>query len=496
MVAVPLPPWLFGNGITFGAGDPMTRRPGDDLFEDTRMSFGEHLEELRKTLVRCLIFIGLGCVVGFLVAESVVNFLQGPLVRAIKEYNDNAAMQRYTDRIGFYPPEIETRVDEGLAPQTVYLDPGQLIEAIRSISPGSFAGIDLTPYRFPKTAIPPEQTRAIASAILNPPQEDAPRARRLTALRELIPATDQRSLAELGNQETDRDRLVAVLNRLIEMPELHNDPAFSTELAESSWSYAELFMPARENQLALMKQQIEKQPDNTELSRRLNRLLVAAVFPGQVRPPTIDLVPVEIWQNISEGTQALSPHEVFMVWIKAAILTGLVLSAPFVFHQLWLFVAAGLYPHEQKYVYYYLPISILLFVFGVCLAFFFVFDPVLQFLFSFNASMGISPQLRIGEWLSFVMFLPLGFGIAFQLPLVMLFTNRMGLVSMDVYKKNWRLAVMIISVLSMLLTPADPISMILLGAPLTLLYFFGIALCKWMPRPQNPFGDEALRPAP
>ena len=157
-------------------------------------------------------------------------------------------------------------------------------------------------------------------------------------------------------------------------------------------------------------------------------------------------------------------------------------------------MAAGLYPHEQKYVYIFLPISLLLFFAGVFLAFFFVFAPVLDFLFSFNKAMGIAPQMRINDWLSFVMFLPLGFGVAFQLPLVMLFANRIGLVSVEAYIDKWRIAVMAISVLSMLLTPADPISMILMAAPLTVLYFLGIGMCKWMPAPtsDNPFDERGV----
>ena len=105
--------------------------------------------------------------------------------------------------------------------------------------------------------------------------------------------------------------------------------------------------------------------------------------------------------------------------------------------------------------------------------------------------MGIAPQMRINDWLSFVMFLPLGFGIAFQLPLVMLFVNRIGLISVEAYLDKWRIAVMGISVLSMLLTPADPISMVLMAVPLTFLYFLGIGMCKWMPAPtsNNPFGE-------
>ena len=100
--------------------------------------------------------------------------------------------------------------------------------------------------------------------------------------------------------------------------------------------------------------------------------------------------------------------------------------------------------------------------------------------------------MRINDWLSFVMFLPLGFGIAFQLPLVMLFMNRIGLFEVEDYLAKWRVAVMIIFVLAMFLTPADPISMMLLAVPLSLLYFLGIGMCKWMPRSENPFGEDAV----
>ena len=125
------------------------------------------------------------------------------------------------------------------------------------------------------------------------------------------------------------------------------------------------------------------------------------------------------------------------------------------------------------------------------MAFFFVFSPVLEFLFTFNSSLNISPEIRIGEWLSFAMFLPLGFGVAFQLPLVMLFVNRIGLVDVQTYLAKWRIAIMVIFVLSMFLTPADPISMLLLAIPLTALYFLGIGMCVMMPPKENPFGADA-----
>jgi sec-independent protein translocase protein TatC len=115
---------------------------------------------------------------------------------------------------------------------------------------------------------------------------------------------------------------------------------------------------------------------------------------------------------------------------------------------------------------------------------------VLDFLFSFNRMMDIDPDPRISKWLSFVLFLPLGFGVAFQLPLVMLFINRIGVISVQTYLEKWRIAILTIFVLSMLLTPADPISMLLMALPLTVLYFGGIGLCRWMPRGRNPFSER------
>ena len=171
-----------------------------------------------------------------------------------------------------------------------------------------------------------------------------------------------------------------------------------------------------------------------------------------------------------------------MIWLKASLLAGVVISSPFIFYHIWRFVAAGLYPHERKHVYVFGPFSAVLFLAGAALCFFVVFKFVLTFLFGFNAWMGLDPDMRISEWLGFAIFLPVGFGIAFQLPLVMLFLERIGMYTVKSYVSKWRIAVLVIAVLSMLLTPADPMSMLLMGVPLTGLYFGGILLCRFFPR--------------
>lgn len=181
--------------------------------------------------------------------------------------------------------------------------------------------------------------------------------------------------------------------------------------------------------------------------------------------------------------------DAFMVYVKAALLVGVVLSSPAVSYFIWSFVASGLYQHERKYVYIFMPFSLGLFLLGASVAFFFVFQYVLNFLFGFYGWLEIDPTPRIGEWLNFALLLPLGFGVGFQLPLVMLFLERIGVFTVRQYLEYWRVAVLVIFILSMILTPADPQSMLLMAVPMTFLYFGGVLLCRFMPKRKTPFGD-------
>jgi sec-independent protein translocase protein TatC len=196
---------------------------------------------------------------------------------------------------------------------------------------------------------------------------------------------------------------------------------------------------------------------------------------------------VLLWQPMVKDPRVsittLSAQEAFGLYVKAALLVGVVLAAPWIFYQLWTFVAAGLYPHEKRYVHFFLPVSTGLFLAGVFLAFFFVFDFVLDYLLQFNDWLGLDPDPRITDWMGFVLILPIAFGIGFQLPLVMLFLERIGVVDVATYVSQWRLAVVIIFVASAILTPADPYSMLFLAVPLCLLYLGGMAICRWLPSP-------------
>ncbi len=323
----------------------------EDIFKDSTMTFGEHLEELRVCLFRAVAGLFVGLLVGLMIGRYVVGWIEAPLTNALTRYYQ----ERLKEELPYTPTQTTDLVQQdSLLAEKVYVDPVAIFDQMKSLFPERFAGVDL-PSRDPEKPI----------------------------------------------RETDLARVFM-------------------------W---------------------RQQKDDARVSPR-----------------------------------SLNPHEAFMIYLKASLLVGAVLSSPWIFYQIWSFVAAGLYPHERRYVNIYLPFSILLFLAGVAVVFCFVFEPVLDFLFTFNRYLGISPEPRITEWLSFVLMLPLGFGVAFQLPLVMLFMERIGLFTVETYLSYWRVAILVIFVIAAILTPPDPFSMSLLAFPLSFLYFGGILLCRLMPK--------------
>lgn len=181
--------------------------------------------------------------------------------------------------------------------------------------------------------------------------------------------------------------------------------------------------------------------------------------------------------QIDNSLISLGPLETITIYFMVCLVSGLVIASPWVFYQIWAFIAAGLYRHERHYVMRFLPVSLGLFIAGIVLCFAFVLPLTLAFLLDFNVWLGVAPTLRLSEWMSFATILPLVFGLAFQTPLVMLFLQRIGIFTADDYRSKRKFAILIITVAAALLTPgADPISMTLLAAPMIVLYELGIIL--------------------
>jgi sec-independent protein translocase protein TatC len=441
----------------------------DDLFKDSTMTFGEHLEELRSALFKALLWLVAGCAFGFYVGDWVVQFINTPLEAALGKYYQTQAIRVVEDEVGALSEAQKTAiVDRQMIFEPVYIEPQAVLSAINREFPDDAAHIELPKFYLSSADI--DRTTLVAAL----EKQQLVTDRTLELLPDSTRAIAKEAITEKQVSSSQWKTLVLDLNKLLARRDFYDEAAFEkVELSDS------------------IREKLDRRDGlSQDEVRSLNWELLHAAYPSAIGTPQPTLIPIMLWRKISNDDRlkpkSLGVQEPFFLWLKACILTGLVVASPMIFYHLWMFVAAGLYPHERRYVHVLLPFSIGLFIGGVCLALFFVFEPVLNFFFNFNADLGIDPDPRIGEWLGFFLFLPFGFGIAFQLPIVMLFLERIGIFTVQSYLSKWKIAVFIIVVLACVLTPADPISFMFLGAPLLVLYFGGIGLCMLARRKNAP----------
>jgi sec-independent protein translocase protein TatC len=186
---------------------------------------------------------------------------------------------------------------------------------------------------------------------------------------------------------------------------------------------------------------------------------------------------------------ALSAQEGMVVYFKVTLLCAVVLSCPWSFYHIWAFIAAGLYPHEKRYVHKFLPASVVLFLTGVLLCQFIVLPGTVKALLGFNEYIDVDPDLRLNEWLSFAILMPLVFGVSFQTPLVMYVLNRLRIFTAEWYWAKWRISLLVLAVFSAIITPSpDAVTMLYLFVPMFGLYLIGVGICYFFPPP--PLDDD------
>jgi len=175
--------------------------------------------------------------------------------------------------------------------------------------------------------------------------------------------------------------------------------------------------------------------------------------------------------------KTLSPAQGFTSYIKISLISGLILSSPWVFYQMWMFVAAGLYSRERHFVYLAMPFSVVLFIAGALFFLLKISKLSMQFLIGFDFWLGLEPTWTFPYYVTFVTTLMLIFGVAFQTPIMIYILNRTGLVSIAALKKSRKIVIMSIVVLAAMATPPEPVSQITLAVPIYLLYELGIVMC-------------------
>ncbi len=237
--------------------------------------------------------------------------------------------------------------------------------------------------------------------------------------------------------------------------------------------------------------------------RELRKRLVHAIYGilagmalvGWFVPSIVDGLMAPVRAALPEGDRTLwtrTAVEPWFVYLKVAIYGGLFLAAPWVLWQLWQFVAPGLYKRERRLVLPFLFFGTLLFYAGAAFCYFIVLPPAFPALLSIIEGTAIKPLWTLSEQLSLVLAMLLGFGVVFEVPVIIGFLSMIGLVSWRFLAKYRRHAIIANVALAAIITPTgDPVNLALMAVPLILFYEIGIVLARILGKKPAPAGKGA-----
>ncbi|MCJ7696223.1 MAG: twin-arginine translocase subunit TatC [Anaerolineaceae bacterium] len=175
-----------------------------------------------------------------------------------------------------------------------------------------------------------------------------------------------------------------------------------------------------------------------------------------------------------EKLQAIEVTETVSAYMRVALLSGFILSLPWTLVQLMIFVVPGLKQKERKWLFSAIPFATLLFIGGVLFSFFIMLPPALNFMTEF---LSIETNIRLKNYLDFLINLLFWVGISFETPLIFFILSKLGIVNGKMLLKGWKIAIIVIAILAAVITPTgDPVNMAILMAPLLILYILSILL--------------------
>lgn len=226
----------------------------------------------------------------------------------------------------------------------------------------------------------------------------------------------------------------------------------------------------------------EKQPFTSHLEELRSRLIKAFIAVGigfllsyLFKEKIFEILTMPLIQVMRPGDHLIYTNlpEAFFTFLKAAFISGLMLASPVILYQFWMFVAPGLYHREKRLMLPVLLLSTLFFVGGALFGYFIVFPVGFKFFLSF-ASDTIRPMPSMKEYLGFSSKLLLAFGLTFEMPLVITFMARLGIVSVDLLKKYRKYAILLFFIAGAILTPPDVVTQIFMALPMIFLYEISI----------------------
>lgn len=240
----------------------------------------------------------------------------------------------------------------------------------------------------------------------------------------------------------------------------------------------------------------EKQPFLSHLEELRKRLIASAIAAGIgfvvcyiFSEELFELLVIPLKKQMPAGDRLIFTNlpEMFFIYLKTAFVSGILLVSPYIFYQLWLFIAPGLYKNEKKYVIPFVIFSTVLFAVGSLFGYFVVFPFGFKFFMGF-ANEYIQALPSVKQYFSFAIKLLFAFGIIFELPVVTFFLARMGLVTSDFLRKKRKYAILLTFVIGAILTPPDVITQCMMAGPLIVLYEISIFIAKAAQKRETPEG--------
>lgn len=459
---------------------------------EVRMTFGEHLEELRRRIIFALLYLAGGVVLSLAYGSQLMEYALEPHFRAFRAAQRDrivTRMERTADRLaelasvepaepkGGDRPLLEGEIHwevlflrDVALPQLYarleapYVETAEALRRRAAESPEGLRGFEAN---LAETLL--SLGRASARVLV---AEFAPELEREEYAR--IPERFQQLVERLEALEKERSGGGAWLQRTLGWGK---DLGATLERLER---FSEFLRVRRREAVAA-----ETPLDSLRARARESRL-----------PRVLGDILAELEKDASSLAEGVRPRiwvisytENFAAYIKVAVIVGALIALPGILYEMWKFIGAGLYPHEQKYVVTVLPFSLLLFAVGAAFGYYVLIPVGLRFLAAWSVQ-DVELSFTLGSYIGLFFTLTLVLGLIFQTPLLMVFLAKVGIIDVAGFRK-WRRAAAFIGVcLAVVLTPPDPFSWALMAAPLLGLYEIGILAAAIFAR-AKPATEEA-----
>jgi len=248
----------------------------------------------------------------------------------------------------------------------------------------------------------------------------------------------------------------------------------------------------------------EKQPFLSHLEELRKRLIVCAIGVGCAffvayffKETLFELLVLPLKEVMPQGDRLIFTNlpEMFITYLKVSLIAGILAATPVIFYELWMFIAPGLYQNEQRFVIPFVICSSFLFTAGALFGYFVVFPFGFKFLMGYtNEYVQALPSVK--EYFSFSIKLLFAFGLVFEMPVVVFFLAKMGMVTPEAMKRKRKYALLMAFVVGAVLTPPDVLTQCMMALPLMVLYEISVYVAKFAARKKKAKAEAAEQGQP